>query len=260
MNFFKLYMGDYQRDTGALSIAEHGAYFLMLQYHYATEKPLPKGKDLYRLIRCESKADREAVDAVARLYWKETPEGLVNDRAEREIAIAQETEGGAEERKKNERERQKRHRERRKQLYDALRAKGITPSFDATTEELNALLNGDDNATVTRDTTANHSQTPEPKPRKSRTLSGKPDAIEVLKFLNLKANRNYEPVPANLEMIQARLAEGFTLAQLRQVVAKKCREWLADDKMAEYLRPKTLFSRTNFANYAGELVDAAEPS
>lgn len=96
---------------------------------------------------------------------------------------------------------------------------------------------------------------------KSKTLSGKPDdAIEVLKFLNLKANRSYRPVKAHCEMIQARLAEGFTVAELKQVTAKKCREWLADDKMAEYLRPKTLFSRTNFANYAGELVDAAEPS
>lgn len=88
MNFFKLYIGDYQRDTGALSIAEHGAYFLMLQYHYATEKPLPQGKDLYRLLRCEGKADRDAVDAVARQFWHETPEGLINNRAAEEIAKA----------------------------------------------------------------------------------------------------------------------------------------------------------------------------
>lgn len=79
-------MGDYQRDTGALSIAEHGAYFLMLQYHYATEKPLPTGKDLYRLLRCESKADRCAVDAVARQFWTEADGGLVNNRAQQEIA------------------------------------------------------------------------------------------------------------------------------------------------------------------------------
>lgn len=88
MNFFKLYMGDYQRDTGALSIAEHGAYFLMLQYHYATEKPLPIGKDLYRLIRCETKSEKDAVDEVARLYWRATPEGLVNDRALKEMGKA----------------------------------------------------------------------------------------------------------------------------------------------------------------------------
>ena len=88
MNFFKLYVGDYQRDTGSLSIAEHGAYFLMLQYHYATEKPLPTGKDLYRLLRCESKADRAAVDAVAKLYWSETEGGLINGRSTKEIAKA----------------------------------------------------------------------------------------------------------------------------------------------------------------------------
>ena len=88
MNYFKLYMGDYQRDTGALSISEHGAYFLMLQYHYATEKPLPKGKDLYRLLRCESKADRNAVDSVVSRYWSETPVGLINGRSTKEIAKA----------------------------------------------------------------------------------------------------------------------------------------------------------------------------
>lgn len=81
-------MGDYQRDTGALSIAEHGAYFLMLQYHYATEKPLPKGKELYRMLRCETKAEREAVDSVAKLYWVETPDGWTNNRAAKEIEKA----------------------------------------------------------------------------------------------------------------------------------------------------------------------------
>lgn len=178
MNFFKLYMGDYQRDTGALSIAEHGAYFLMLQYHYATEKPLPKGKDLYRLLRCESKADREAVESVARQFWRETPEGLVNNRAEEEIAIAQEQEGDSEERKRNERERQRRHRERRKQMYEQLRAAGVTPPFDATTEELQALLNADvtrDTAvTVTPDATANHSHSHNHKSQKLSSASADP--------------------------------------------------------------------------------------
>ncbi len=58
---------------------------------------------------------------------------------------------------------------------------------------------------------------------------------------------------ANLEMIAARLKDGSTVAEMRQVVAKKCREWATDEKMESYLRPKTLFNRTNFANYQGEL-------
>jgi hypothetical protein len=38
------------------------------------------------------------------------------------------------------------------------------------------------------------------------------------------------------------------------VIAKKCREWLHDEHMNEYLRPATLFNRTKFAQYQGELV------
>jgi uncharacterized phage protein (TIGR02220 family) len=91
-----------------------------------------------------------------------------------------------------------------------------------------------------------------------KTMSGKPDlktpATEVLNFLNQKTGRNYQPVPANLEMIVARIKDGATVDELRMVVAKKCREWAADEKMNEYLRPKTLFNRTNFANYQGELL------
>lgn len=79
-------------------------------------------------------------------------------------------------------------------------------------------------------------------------------AIEVLSFLNEKTGRKYPAVKTNIDLIMARLREGFTLKQLRQVIAKKCSEWGADEKMVLYLRPKTLFSRTNFANYVGELV------
>jgi len=85
VNFFKLYIGDYQRDTGALTLAEHGAYLLMLQYFYATEQPLPVGRDLHRLLRAESKAEREAIDRVAERFWRATDAGLVNDRALQEI-------------------------------------------------------------------------------------------------------------------------------------------------------------------------------
>lgn len=85
MNFFKLYIGDYQRDTGTLTLAEHGAYMLMLQQLYATEMPLPVGRDLHRLLRADSKAERDAIDRVASKFWRETEDGLVNERALEEI-------------------------------------------------------------------------------------------------------------------------------------------------------------------------------
>lgn len=88
MNFFKLYIGDYQRDTAHLSIAEHGAYLLMLQHYYATEKPLPAGKALHRMLRAQDKSERDAIDAVAERFWRTTADGLVNDRCDREIKKA----------------------------------------------------------------------------------------------------------------------------------------------------------------------------
>lgn len=85
MNFFKLYVGDYQRDTGSLSLAEHGAYLLMLQHYYATEKPLPKGKELFRMLRATTKQERDAILKISDLFWESTDAGLVNKRAVVEI-------------------------------------------------------------------------------------------------------------------------------------------------------------------------------
>ena len=90
MNFYKHYIGDYQRDTGHLTLAEHGAYRLMLDAYYATGRPLPgQRKALYRLLRAESTSERRAIDAVASQFWETADGGLVNRRAALEIARAE---------------------------------------------------------------------------------------------------------------------------------------------------------------------------
>ena len=88
MNFFKLYIGDYQRDTAHLSVTEHGAYLLMLQHYYATERPLPTGKALHRMLRAQDRSERDAIDSVVAQFWTETSDGLVNERADVEITKA----------------------------------------------------------------------------------------------------------------------------------------------------------------------------
>ena len=95
------------------------------------------------------------------------------------------------------------------------------------------------------------------KPPSGRGLNGKGDeARRVLAFLNEKVGKAFHPTGANLELIAARLREGYTEGQCRQVVVRKAREWAEDDKMAQYLRPATLFNREKFNQYAGELVVA----
>jgi uncharacterized phage protein (TIGR02220 family) len=83
------------------------------------------------------------------------------------------------------------------------------------------------------------------------------DAEIVLTFLNAKAKRSYQPVKVNLELIAERMKEGASLSDCRAVIAKKSREWAGTD-MDKYLRPATLFNRTKFAQYVGELHVAAD--
>lgn len=77
MNFYKHFIGDYARDTGDLSLLEHGAYRLMLDHFYGTSRPLPANKKaLYRLLRAESDAERRAVDNVALRFWRPLPDEI----------------------------------------------------------------------------------------------------------------------------------------------------------------------------------------
>ena len=86
----------------------------------------------------------------------------------------------------------------------------------------------------------------------------KDQAVEVLNFLNEKTNRAYRPVESNLKLIEARLKTGATVMDCRQIIAKKTRQWKKDLKMAEYLRPETLFNSIKFEQYLGEIVEPKE--
>ena len=84
------------------------------------------------------------------------------------------------------------------------------------------------------------------------------DARRILAFLNERAGRRYQDNKTNLDFIKARLKDGATVTECRQVIVKKCREWKGDQTMDIYLRPATLFNKTKFAQYQGELVAAPE--
>ena len=87
MIWHKRYSGDYQRDTGHLSLCEHGAYAVLLDAFYSTEKPILVD-GAYRVARAFEKHERAAVDSVLQQFWKRTPDGWVNRRALAEIAKA----------------------------------------------------------------------------------------------------------------------------------------------------------------------------
>lgn len=89
------------------------------------------------------------------------------------------------------------------------------------------------------------------KDKKENTLSSK--CALIINYLNEKTGRNYGlKNKSTLDLIRARFNEGRTPKDFQNVIDKKVKDWLTDDKMNTYLRPSTLFNRTKFENYLNE--------
>lgn len=229
MIFYKHFLGDYSHKTKHLSLLEHGAYRLLLDHYYSTQSPLSPTPELwYRLTQAVTPEEQEAVRrVVAEFFVRQDDDLLHNSRADQECSAWQ---------KKAEFNRQIGHL-------------GGRPKTHPLTQK---------------------EPKPEPEVRIKKDLKAKPmlrlrpnervnQAQAVLTYLNRAAGRNFQarnPAGAltpNAEVILHRLEEGYTLAQLREVVFEKCQEWLNDERMASYLRPQTLFGKQKFAQYVGDL-------
>ena len=72
---------------------------------------------------------------------------------------------------------------------------------------------------------------------------------EIIDYLNEKAHKSYKPnSKATMRHINARLNEGYTLSEFKQVIDNRCAAWLGTEKMEQYLRPETLFG-SKFESY-----------
>jgi uncharacterized protein YdaU (DUF1376 family) len=83
------YWRDYVADTGHLTLAQHGAYLLLMAHYYTTGRPLPANASvLHRVCRCTSDADRAATEQVLKEFF--TLEGDVyrHKRVEKELSKA----------------------------------------------------------------------------------------------------------------------------------------------------------------------------
>ncbi len=90
MNYYKRFPGDYSRDTAHLSLAEHGAYALLLDVYYATSRPLPNDRPaVHRICRAFTAAERKAVDSILDQFFFADGDLLRNARADREIEAEQ---------------------------------------------------------------------------------------------------------------------------------------------------------------------------
>ncbi len=77
------------------------------------------------------------------------------------------------------------------------------------------------------------------KKRDAATIAAIADAVG---HLNAKTGKAFRPTTAStVRHVSARLREGYTVDDLNAVTDFKCSEWLGDPRMAQYLRPETLF-------------------
>lgn len=164
MNYYERHLGDYAKNTGHLSMLEHGAYTLLLDRYYSTEAGIPADQ-AHRIARARTKEEKDAVDSVLNEFFFIEDGIWKNKRAEEVIQKYIESIPNAQAKKENQRERQKRARERREQLFERARSLGITLPYNATTTHIETLLSrhakevnhSDVTHHVTRDDTATQS-------------------------------------------------------------------------------------------------------
>jgi len=80
-------------------------------------------------------------------------------------------------------------------------------------------------------------------------LNRNKEYIYIVGYLNEKTGKSFKPTTkATVSRINARLKEGFTPDDFKTVIDSRVDKWANDPKMAEFLRPETLFG-TKFEGY-----------
>ena len=139
--------------------------------------------------------------------------------------------------KEQNRERQKRFRERQKLALEEKNnvTSNVTNNVNCSISNSNSYINNKDN-----DTDIN-------------TIKN------IVSYLNKICNTRYRHnTESTKRHIRARLNEGFTEQDFYEVIDKKHAQWGGDPKMAEYLRPETLFG-TKFESYLNQ-KDVQKPT
>ncbi|MCD9526074.1 conserved phage C-terminal domain-containing protein [Photobacterium carnosum] len=74
-------------------------------------------------------------------------------------------------------------------------------------------------------------------------------AKQVIQHLNAATGSKFQCCKSNINHINGRLNDGYTVEDLCLVITQKKIEWGRDGKMAQYIRPSTLFKASKFSGY-----------
>lgn len=79
------------------------------------------------------------------------------------------------------------------------------------------------------------------------------DADEVIDHLNTRTGSSYRHSDSARKHILGRLNEGFTVQDCKDVIDKKCVDWMGTD-YEKFLVPDTLFRPSNFEKYLNQRI------
>jgi uncharacterized phage protein (TIGR02220 family) len=284
--WFPFYVADYLADTRVLSTEEHGAYVLLLCEYWINGAPANDDVRLAKVVGTTVANWRQIKRILVPEFFTIEGGRLINARAEEERAIARDVfEARVESGKKASAARWGSKEVERVRESSLTRAKSLTenetgdPSRmrDAYATDAGRIRDGCESDRPSQpqlqnpgkdaiascpaawpDLSLELDEIRPPTTRRQEIRIEFDQAREVLAFLNERAGKAFQPVTSNLSPIVSRIREGATLEQLRQVVALKVRAWKNDDEFRKFLRPETLFRKSKFWNYAGELVPVEE--
>lgn len=90
------------------------------------------------------------------------------------------------------------------------------------------------------------------KDRLGKDIYSPADAEQIVSYLNEMCGTSYKAnTKKTVDLIKARMNEGFTVEDFKTVIYKKAKQWINDPKMCKFLRPETLFSN-KFEGYLNE--------
>jgi len=87
MHYYQHNIGDYRRDTGHLSLLEHGVYRQLLDMYYLSESPIPREtQQVFRRLSARTQEEQNAVEIILNEFFELSEEGWTHKRCDVEIS------------------------------------------------------------------------------------------------------------------------------------------------------------------------------
>ena len=228
MHYYQFNIGDYASHTSRLSPMEDLAYRRLLDLYYLNEHPLNGcSTDVAREIGLVEHVT--AVEYVLSKFFTFENDCYKQKRIDIEIKKY----------KSN-------HKNKKKAGIASAKARQAKAKNEVT--DVEQVLN-----TSSTDEQQNINQEPLTKNQKpviKDPLSCKPDCVDVINHMNSVLGTKYKTsTKSHIQNISARLSDGHSVDDLKNVIDSKSKEWGGDPKMAQYLRPQTLFGASKFQGY-----------